>query len=154
MRVLLFALALAADTAGTGPQAVTVVVRGLDAGTTVEAERPGTGAITLRDPGLGYVQGTFHGEPARFMQLRLTAVRRQGRREIFDGLVVLSDTRADTVAFAYDVAGVARRVALAPPVRTDVALDPRVTWWVSAGWGALALGYVGFVGVMWALRRR
>lgn len=162
LRTLLVVIALAsaagparaADEAGTGPQTITLYVRGVDAGTSIEAERPDVGTITLVDPAIGLLRGRFHGEPARFLQLRLTAVRADGRRPVYDGLVVVGDADEETLAFAFDPLGPAKRLPVAPSLKVDVALDPRVTWWVGFGWGALALGYVGLLGGMWAVRRR
>lgn len=158
--VLVAALAFAGDaplpdTVGTGPQAITIAVSGVDAGTTLVVERPGVGTIALRDPGTGFVQGTFNGEPARFAQLRVYAQDTKGRRDLFDGLVVLSDARRDTVAFALDRDGAFARLPIAPSLHAAaLARDPTGPWRVSMGWAALAFGYVGLLGVTWALRRR
>lgn len=144
------------DTAGTGSQAIVVAVSGVPAGTTLVVERPGVGAVALRDPGSGYVQGTFHGEPARFANLRVYAQDAGGaRRDLFDGMVVLSDARRDTIAYTFDRDGKLARLPIAPSLfPTPLAADPNGPWRVSLGWAALAFAYVGLLGVTWAVRRR
>jgi hypothetical protein len=142
-----------ADATDARSQALTVYVRGADAQTTISASRPDLGTITLSDPGIGLVQGTFVGTPVRFTQLELLATVRGSTFPVYDGLVVLSDAREDTIAFQFD-GHRARRIPIAPSARIDIALDERVNWWIAFGWGALALAWAGLLGTLWTLRQR
>jgi hypothetical protein len=136
-----------------GDQTVTVLVRGMAGADVLEAERVGVETLPLVDPGIGVRTCAFHGPPARFLQLRLVRGTGAARRSIYDGMVVLSDQEHETVAFQYQDKE-AVRIPIAPSARIELALDQRVTWWVSFGWGALALGYVGLMGILWTRGRR
>lgn len=154
--LLLVCIALtstAMDWTGEGTQTVTIFVRGVDKQTDITAEWSGVGTITLADPGIGVVSGGFRSEPARFMQLRLTAVGGGESFTIYDGLIVLADASNESIAFEYVRRKAARRIPVAPSARVDLALDERATWWVGFGWGALALCWVGLMGALWAFRR-
>jgi hypothetical protein len=129
-------------TLGTGPQSVSVVVQGAIAGRQVEAEEVGVGKVLLVDPGVGYLTGTFRGEPARFVQLRLFLVG-GARQEVFDGLVAVTDTERAVVSFEVLPGAIPRAVrsAVAPSAAAEVAVDASAAWTVRFGWGALVLGY-------------
>lgn len=154
MILALAALALAEPTAGQGSQALVVLMKGVGSGVTIEAERAGVGTITLQDPGIGLLRGRFYGEPARFAQLKLTAVSGENRRPIYDALVIVGDAEEEILAFAYSDDGAARRIPVAPSARVDVALDPATAQRVAFGWAAIGLGWVAITGIVWACRRR
>lgn len=138
-------------------QTLTVIVQGAQAGDVVDAYVGADRNARLTDPGVGYLVGNFEGEPRRQVQLRLVA-RPQGRQpaEIYEGQLLLSDAEREVVAFAYDSRGsaTARRIPVSPSPRVELALDPRVPWWISLGWGIVASVTVASLGVSWSRRRR
>lgn len=129
-------------TVGTGDQAVVVVVHGAIAGRQVEAERVGVGKALLVDPGVGYLTATFRGEPARFVQLRLTLVGGD-RHEVLDALVPVVDVAREVVTYEILPGPIPRAVrsATAPSAVATLAVEPGSAWAVRFGWGALGLGY-------------
>lgn len=139
---------------GTGPQSVTLVVRGAIGAKQVEAERVGAGKVLLVDPGVGYQAATFRDLPARFMQLRLVLVSGANRQEVFDGLVPLSGRDHEVVSFEVLPGAFPRgvRTADAPSAAGELGVDPGSAWNVRFGWGALALGYTTAL-VLAAVRR-
>jgi hypothetical protein len=138
-------------------QTLTVIVQGAHAGDTLDAYLGGGPGVRLTDPGVGHLVGTFEGEPKRQVQLRLVA-RPQARppSEIYAGQLLLSDAEHEVVAFAYDSRGsaTARRIPVSPSPRVELALDPRVPWWISLGWGLVASVGVASLGWSWSKRRR
>jgi hypothetical protein len=137
-----------------GEQVVRVLVKDAEAGLVVVAERPGGERVTLADPGIGLLAGELRGDPARFLPLRLLA--QMGGREwvLYEGTVVLADARRETIAFTYSREYGARRIAVAPSARVDLALDPRTSLWVSYGWGGVAVAYFGALALAQAVRSR
>lgn len=147
-------LAAAQFMAAPADQRVTVYFRGAPSGVRVQAQRGDDTPTPMADSGTGVLAAELVGPPARFLQLRLLLQSPGGAAyPVYDGLVVLSDPTHETLAFQYQDQQVLR-LPVAPSARTEVALDQRTTWWVSFAWGALSLLWVGFLGVMWALRSR
>jgi hypothetical protein len=106
----------------------------------------------MADPGLGLLAAEFHGPPVRFLQLRLTLETNGERRPIYDGMIVLADKEHERIAFQFQDRE-AVRLPMAPSAQTEIALDQRTTWWISFGWGALTLGWVGLMAALWARTR-
>lgn len=130
-------------TFGTGTQSITVMVSEVPVSTKIIAERVGSGSLSLEGTGTS-LYGTFQGDPARFMQLRLS-IENQGRHQLFDGVLPLSDAFREVLAFEIVGEGPqahALRVPDAPVAAPDVAVDPRVEEGVRFGWGALVMVYV------------
>ena len=151
-------LALLVHAALAGPtQTVTLVLQGVQAGDVVTAI-DGDGRTTrLTDPGIGVLVGHIEGPPRRQMQVRMVAATHNGPpREIYEGLLLLTDAEHETVAFAYDPRRElhARRVPSTPSARTELALDQRATWWVAFGWAGIVTLWSLGLGVAWAIRRR
>ncbi|MDP2309603.1 MAG: hypothetical protein Q8P18_26520 [Pseudomonadota bacterium] len=137
-----------------GDQRVTVYFRGVPSGSRVQAQRGGEAPTAMVDAGIGALVVELFAPPARFLQLRLVQQDERGAPyPVYDGLVVLSDPAHETIAFQYQDRQ-ALRLPVSPSAGTEVSLDQRTTWWVSFGWGALSLSWLGLLGVMWALRSR
>ncbi len=136
-----------------GEQQVMVYLRGLPAGSRAFVQRGEEPPVEMSDPGLGVLAARLRGPPARFLPLRLLlGAQGDGRYVLYEGLVLLADQSLETVAFQYQDQQ-ALRLPVSPSARTEVALDQRVSWWVSFGWGALALLWLGVLGVVWASRK-
>jgi hypothetical protein len=150
--------------AGTGSQAVTVVVQGVQRDAVVRAERLGGGvppegvSVVLKDPGCGVFAGTLRGEPSRTTQLRLVQTFGSSAPSIlYEGLVVLEDRDSDVLAFAIRGSGApprAVRIPSTPSSSWDLALDQRVPYLVAWGWGGLCFLVVSGLGTLWAVDRR
>lgn len=104
--------------------------------------------VTLTDPGIGVRTAELRGEARRFAHLRIDGTG----GTLYDGTVVTTDTEREVIAFRYD-RGELARVPVAPSARVELALDPRTSWWVTFGWGALGLGWLAVAGMAWARRR-
>lgn len=130
-------------TFGVGTQSITIMVSEVPPSAKILAERVGGGSLSLEGNN-DSLYGTFQGEPARFIQLRLS-MDNQGRHQLFDGVLPLSDATREVLAFEIVGEGPqahALRVPDAPVAAPDVALDPRSAAAVRFGWGALVLVYV------------
>jgi hypothetical protein len=130
-------------TLGTGTQSITLIVDHVPAATKVMAERVGIGTFVLEGEG-DTVYGTLQGEPARFLQLRLFE-ENQGRHQLFDGVLPLTDANREVLAFEVVDEGPrahALRVPDPPVAAPDVAVDPRTIGVIRYGWGVLVLAYV------------
>lgn len=137
----------------TPAQHVTVVMERLSPGVDVIATAVGHDQA-LVDPGDGLPRTTFELEPARFLQLQLTARARSGERRIYDGLVLLTDRGEDTVTFSYEDAQDARRIAASPSASVPYVRDDGAARTVAIAWGGLTLAWVVGMGVVWARKRR
>jgi hypothetical protein len=130
-------------TFGTGTQSITIMITEVPPTTKVIAERIGSGTLSLEGSG-NSLYGTFQGDPARFIQLRLS-MENQGRHQLFDGVLPLSDAFREVLAFEVVGEGPqahALRIPDAPVAAPDVAVDPRMAAGVRFGWGSLILVYV------------
>lgn len=135
-------------------QRVTVYLRGLPSGIRASVARADGAPVAMADPGLGVLAADLTGPSARFLPLRISARDGNGSEWLlYDGLVVLSDGRHETIAFQYQDRQLLR-LPLSPSARTELALDQRATWWVGFGVAAISLGWLGVVGVVWAVRSR
>ncbi len=140
---------------GTGEQELILLLTGAQRDVRILVERPGMGTIQLRDPGRGYLSGVFRGEPARVAQLTIMEERPDASTVLFDGMVMLPDTRSNHVAFKFLVTDDKRRVRrlpVAPSSAIDLALDQRIPFIVAFGWGALVLLYVLGISWLWIVR--
>jgi hypothetical protein len=130
-------------TFGTGTQSITIMVSEVPPSAKIMAERVGSGVLSLEGSG-NSLYGTFQGDPARFMQLRLS-MENQGRHQLFEGVLPLADAYREVLAFTVVGEGPqahALRVPDAPVAAPDVAVDPRVGNNIRFGWGALVMLYV------------
>ena len=141
---------------GVGSQSITVMVTEVPPSAKILAERVGIGVLSLEGSGTS-LYGTFQGEPARFLQLRLS-MENQGRHQLFDGVLPLSDANREVLAFEIVGEGPqahALRIPDAPVVAPDVAIDPRGAQAVRFGWALFVLTYVaGLVGAAGAATNR
>ena len=122
-------------------QVVVVYLEGAPDGT-YTARRDEGEPVPLVDPGIGVRTAELRSEPARFAHLRI-----QGAGTLYDGIVATPDALHETVAFRYEGGEVAR-VPVAPSARVELALDPRTSWWVTFGWGALGAAWLVAAGVL------
>lgn len=143
---------LLASLAIAGPQRVTVVMQGLATGVEIVATHDGT-VVPLADPGRGLPQASFTGPPARFFPLRLVARDNARERQIYDGMIALVDADQETITFAYEQSGAARRVAASPSAEVPYLQDDASARSVASIWGGLTLGWVGLMGIAWARKR-
>ena len=143
-----------ANAAPLTEQIVTVIVQGAQGNERVYIEPADGPPIPLTDPGRGVLSADLHGSPSRFLQLRLVQGDGASRHIVYDGLIVLTDQTHETVGFVFS-GGNAVRVPISPSAQVNLAVDPRVSWWMSFGWGALSLGFVAlFAGLSIAQRHR
>lgn len=144
----------ATRTVKAGDQLITLYLRGLPSGARVYATRGSEAPVVMADPGIGVLATELIGPPARFLQLRLTTEDAgSNRTDIYDGLVVLGGSDREIVAFTYQDQQ-ALRLPVSPSGRTEVALDQRVPWWITFGWGAAVAAWLGILSVAWALKGR
>lgn len=144
----------AGPSVGAGAASVTVVLLDLPGGYRVDAVLDGV-ALTLDDPGQGFLVGTFRGAPRRFVQLQLVA---NGGMALLDAMVAVPDQ--ERAVLAWDVVRdgsklLAVRAPIAPSLATDLGADGETAARVKWGWGGLALVWVlGMLGAWAAAGRR
>lgn len=137
---------------GEGAQEITVLMTGIQPGSRFDAKMNGQ-ELTLTDPGIGVHLGTFKSDPKRSAHLVISDVRGQEKREVYDGLVFLTDQYHESIAFRYeDATKRAFRIPAAPSANVELALNQDFNYLIAFGWGGLSLGYLGVMALFF--RRR